>query len=43
MPMEGITLSQKDITRYQVIRNALNRKISNNQAASLIGDIFTLH
>ena len=34
--MEGITLSQKDITRYQVIRNALNRKISNNQAASLL-------
>ena len=34
--MEGITLSQRDITRYQVIRNALNRKISNNQAASLL-------
>jgi transposase len=35
--MEGITLSQMDITRYQVIKDSLDRKISNNQAASLLG------
>jgi len=35
--MEVITLSQKEITRYQVIKNSLDRKISNNQAASLLG------
>ena len=35
--MEGITLSQKDITRYQVIKDSLDRKISNNQAATLLG------
>ncbi len=35
--MEGITLSQKDITRYRVIKDSLDRKISNNQAASLLG------
>ncbi len=35
--MEGITLSQKDITRYRVIKDSLDRKISNNQTASLLG------
>ena len=34
--MEVITLSQKDITRYQVIKDSLDRKISNNQAATLL-------
>jgi len=35
--MEVITLSQKEITKYQVIKDSLDRKISNNQAASLLG------
>src|SRR3970282_511912 len=35
--MEGLTLRQKDITRYQVIKDSLDRKISNNQAATLLG------
>ena len=35
--MEAITLSQKDITRYQVIKDSLDRKISNNHAATLLG------
>src|SRR4030067_894440 len=35
--MEVITLSQKEITKSQVIKDSLDRKISNNQAASLLG------
>ncbi len=35
--MEVITLSQKEITKYQVIKDSLDRKISNNQAATLLG------
>lgn len=34
--MEVITLSQKEITRYQVIKGTLDRKISNNKAAILL-------
>jgi transposase len=34
--MEVITLSHKEITRYQVIKDSLDRKISNNQAATLL-------
>lgn len=37
VPMEVITLSQKEITRYQVIKDTLDRKISNNQASTLLG------
>jgi len=35
--MEVITLSQKEITKYQVIKDSLDIKISNNQAATLLG------
>jgi transposase len=35
--MEVITLSQKEITRYQVIKDSLDRKLSNNKAATLLG------
>src|SRR3990170_1410342 len=35
--MEVITLSQEEITKYQVIKDSLDRKISNNQAATLLG------
>ena len=35
--MEVITLSQKEITRYQVIRDTLDRKTSNNKASTLLG------
>jgi len=35
--MGVITLSQKEITRYQVIKDTLDRKTSNNQAATLLG------
>ena len=35
--MEVITLSQKEITRYQVMKDTLYRKISNNEAATLLG------
>lgn len=35
--MEVITLRQKEITRYQVIKDTLDRKTSNNQAATLLG------
>jgi transposase len=35
--MEVITLSQREITRYQVIKDTLDRKISNNQASTLLG------
>jgi transposase len=35
--MEVITLNQKEITRYQVIKDTLDRKISNNKAATLLG------
>jgi hypothetical protein len=34
--MEMRTLSQKEITRYQVIKDTLDRKTSNNQAATLL-------
>lgn len=34
--MEVIALSQKEVTRYQVIRDTLDRKISNSQAANLL-------
>ena len=36
MPMEVITLRQEEITKYQVIKDSLDRKISNNQAATLL-------
>src|SRR4030065_1860496 len=35
--MEVITLSQEEITKYQVTKDSLDRKISNNQAATLLG------
>ena len=35
--MEVITLRQEEITKYQVIKDSLDRKISNNQAATLLG------
>jgi len=35
--MEVMTLSQKEITRYQVIKDTLDRKTSNNQASALLG------
>src|SRR3972149_3836323 len=35
--MEVITLSQEEIAKYQVIKDSLDRKISNNQAATLLG------
>jgi hypothetical protein len=35
--MEVITLNRKEITRYQVIRDTLDRKISNNKATTLLG------
>src|SRR4030067_433723 len=35
--MEVINLSQEEITKYQVIKDSLDRKISNNQAATLLG------
>jgi hypothetical protein len=35
--MEVIALSQKEITKYQVIKDSLDRRISNNQAATLLG------
>jgi transposase len=35
--MEVITLNRKEITRYQVIKDTLDRKTSNNQAATLLG------
>ncbi|MGH7799673.1 MAG: helix-turn-helix domain-containing protein, partial [Thermodesulfobacteriota bacterium] len=37
MPMEGITMSQWEVTRYQVIRGTIDRKISNSEAAKLLG------
>jgi transposase len=35
--MVVISLSQKEITRYQVIKDSLDRKLSNNKAATLLG------
>jgi transposase len=35
--MEVITLSQREITRYRAIKDTLDRKISNNQASTLLG------
>jgi transposase len=35
--MEVIALSQKEVTRYQVIKGTLDRKLSNNKAATLLG------
>ena len=35
--MEVITLSQREITRYQVVKDSLDRKLSNNKAATLLG------
>jgi transposase InsO family protein len=35
--MEVITLSRKEISRYQVIKDSLDRKLSNNKAATLLG------
>jgi transposase InsO family protein len=35
--MEVITLSQREVTRYEVIKGAIDRKISNNEAARLLG------
>src|SRR5713226_9363990 len=35
--MELISLSYKEVTRYQVIKDTLDRKISNNQASTLLG------
>jgi transposase len=35
--MEVITLSRREITRYQVIKDTLDRKTSNNKAATLLG------
>lgn len=35
--MEVISLSYKEVTRYQVIKDTLDRKISNNQASTLLG------
>src|SRR3990170_5902338 len=37
MPMEGITVRQWEVTRYQVIRGTIDRKISNSKAATLLG------
>lgn len=35
--MEVITLSQQEVTRYEVIKGAIDRKISNSEAAGLLG------
>ncbi len=35
--MEVITLSQQQVTRYRVIRGTIDRKISNTEAARLLG------
>ena len=35
--MEGITLSQQEVTRYQVIKGTIDRKISISEAAKLLG------
>ena len=37
MPMEVITLSQREVTRYRVIKGTTDRKISNSEAAKLLG------
>ncbi|HZX14196.1 MAG TPA: helix-turn-helix domain-containing protein [Thermodesulfobacteriota bacterium] len=35
--MEVITLSQQQVTRYRVTRGTIDRKISNTEAARLLG------
>ena len=35
--MEVITLRQQEATRYRVIRGTIDRKISNSEAATLLG------
>jgi transposase len=35
--MEVITLRQQEVTRYRVIKGTIERKISNNEAARLLG------
>jgi len=35
--MEVITLSQQEVTRYQVIKGTIDRKISISEAAKLLG------
>jgi len=37
MPMEVITLSQQEVTRYRVIKGTIDRKISNSEASRLLG------
>jgi len=35
--MEVITLRQQEVTRYRVIKGRIDRKISNSEAAKLLG------
>ncbi len=35
--MEVITLSQREVTRYEVIKGTIERKISNSEAAKVLG------
>ncbi len=36
MAIEEITVSQREVSRYQVIRGTIDRKISNTEAANLL-------